>query len=161
MSPRISRRDALRGGGAILLGTIAGCTSFESPAPEGVRIVRASITNTIDSTFEVDVHILDGEATAYWETVTADADPPGLQAGGVSLYDVPETPGQYFAAARLVDEPEAEPDTFNIAKAAREHDSTCARIRLLIKKRDATDPPEISFQVSPAAEFWSCDPNAR
>lgn len=161
MSPRISRRDALRGGGAILLGSIAGCTSFDSPAPDGVRIVRAYITNTIDSDLDVDVHLLDGEETAYWKTVTASADPPGLEAGGVTLHDIPETPGEYFAAARLVDVPAAEPDTFDIAQTAREHESECARIRLLIKERDADEPPEISFQVSPAAEFWSCDPNAR
>ena len=121
--------------------------------------MRAYIINTVDEDLDVAVHLLDDDETAYWGIVQADADPPGLQAGGVTLQDIPETPGNYVAAARLVGVPDADPVTYDIATAAKEHDSSCVRIRLLIRDDD-DEGLSISFRTSDSSEFWSCDPNA-
>jgi hypothetical protein len=121
--------------------------------------VRAYIINTVEEDLEVAIHLLDGDETAYWKIVRASADPPGLEAGGVTLQGIPETPGECIASARLVNVPEAAPVTYDIATAAREHDSACARIRLSIRDSD-DEGLSISFRTSDSAEFWSCDPNA-
>lgn len=159
MSPSFSRRDFLKLGGVALGSSVAGCSSRQSSASNGIRIVRAYVINTVDRDFDVAVHLLDGDETAYWKTVRADADPPELQTGGVTLQDIPETPGEYVASARLVDVPEADPVTYDLAAAAREHDASCARIRLLIRN-PKDEGLSLSFRTSDSDEFWSCDPNA-
>jgi len=158
MAPSCRRRDALKLGGVLLGTATAGCGSLRQSAPDGIRIVRAYVINTVDEDLDVAVHLLDGDETAYWDIVRAEADPPGLQAGGVTLQDIPESSGEYVAAARLVGVPAADPVTYDLATAAREHDASCARIRLLIDESD--DGPAISFRTSEADEFWSCDPSA-
>lgn len=159
MSSSFSRRRLLQLGGVALGSSLSGCASFRSSDSDGIRIVRAYIINTVDEDLDVAVHLLDGDETAFWEIVQADADPDGLEAGGVILHGIPEDPGEYVAAARLVDVPDADPVSFDIAAAAREHDSSCGRIRLAIT--DTKDEGvSISFRTSDSAEFWSCDPNA-
>ncbi|WP_204366017.1 hypothetical protein, partial [Halorubrum distributum] len=99
-----------------------------------------------------------------WRNITVRASQTVVtrrQNKATTLDDVPEVPGEYVASVRLANMPSVEPVTFNIARAAREHDSECARIRLLIRKWKDDERPSISFRGSPADEFWSCDPNAK
>ena len=159
MSLPYNRRKILKFGGLALGSSVAGCSSFRTSSSDGVRLVRAHIVNSVDEDFDVAVHLLDGDETAYWEIVQVEGNSPGLQAGGVTLQGIPETPGEYVAAARLVDVPGVDPVTYDVATAAREHDSSCARIRLLIRS-PKDEGLSISFRTSDSAEFWSCDPNA-
>lgn len=76
LSPSFGRRDVLKFGGVALGSSIAGCSSFQTSASDGVRIVRASTINTVDEDIDIAIHLLDGDETAYWQIVRADADPP-------------------------------------------------------------------------------------
>jgi hypothetical protein len=131
MRPRCSRRSAVRLGSVAVLGSLSGCSAFQSDDAATVTVSEIELRNRLEREIDVSVLLLDGGDVAYWRTVSVGAPPSPFAA----LDDLPSEPGEYVLYAQVPSTDADEPVRADLTEASKSR--SCITVHMAVTRTES------------------------
>jgi hypothetical protein len=138
--PSLTRRTALRSGGAILAGGLTGCTEFDQESSRTPRLGELVVVNYDSRSHMVHVLLLVDGDPVYWASKEATPREDGML-GGAVFEGYPTEPGNYVLHVRIDNQRRSEWARFDFG----EYDVSCLGIQIAIGDLNGTHPGDVSI----------------